>query len=516
MKSLIIIKIASGVAYGFLLLILIAGKVQSQTLDFIYAAPTASMDANFNNAQAFTRVHNGTVIPLMTGYRYVRVVPANVATFRTVASPLIRRTYDSITSGTSGLRKKLNRVMQLSGNKVAKITFLLINDGTGLPANVDSVFCSSPSGGIRIAWPCASNWRASTATGAYHGRVMLGEQAAALDANKPGGFKRWEATIIHEVSHTQMLRDVNGINKWSNRALGVHGLEISYGGDRGHWFEELQADEQQPMDEGLGYFWAIEHNPPMAAELDNFLNEKGRRFILGSRSFLTGTPQMWNAPHGVLCTGIPCITSAGDTMNVHLNTWITPATGGYELRSYRWADVPGKFVFYNEQMSEAYFYLYHKYGFHRPDTAFNKIFDGVKKLCMSANQRHRYPAHMANMLANSMEAYARSAAGQAEQTNGTLVSSMFAYALFDLLGHFGQSEADLKREFDINSATYIGYTPKPLAFNQYWAHRNAIRQLACPHLGGDSCNPAGTGNIDIQQAVAAVRDYFRNPARILK
>ena len=105
MKSLIIIKIASGLAYGLLLLILLAGKAKSQTLDFIYAAPTATMDANFNDAQAFTRVHNGTVIPLMTGYRYVRVVPANVGTFRTTAPPILRHTYDSITNANSRLRK---------------------------------------------------------------------------------------------------------------------------------------------------------------------------------------------------------------------------------------------------------------------------------------------------------------------------------------------------------------------------------------------------------------------------
>ena len=345
---------------------------------------------------------------------------------------------------------------------------------------------------------------------------MLGEQAANLDAAKAGGFKRWEATIIHEVSHTQMLRDVNGVNKWDNRTMGVSGIAISYGGDRGHWFDELQADEQQPMDEGLGYFWALEHNPPMTTELDNFLNAKGNRMSLGSRSFLTGVPEMWNAPHTVVCSGIPCVSADGHTYNVQLNTSITPATGGYQLRSYRWLDVPGKFVFYNEQMSEAYFYLFHKYGFLQRDTAYNKVFNAVKKLCVSANQRHRYPSHVANMLANSMEAYARSAAGQGEANNRTLVSSMFAYALYDLLGHFGQSEADLKREFDIHSATYIPYTPKPLAFNQYWAHRNAIRQLACPHLGGDSCNPTATGNIDIHRAVAAVRDYFKNPATILK
>jgi hypothetical protein len=511
MKKVIICIL--GIIVGVLAII---KETRSQQLEFIYAAPTATMDGAFNNARAFTRVINGTATPVMTGYRYVYINAGNSAQFHTVGSDNMKKTYDSINSATSGLRRKLNRVMQLSGNRVSKITFFLIDDRTGLPNNTDSIFCQGSQGSAIIAWPCASNWRANAATGTYRGRVMIGEQASRIDIAQAGGFKRWEATIIHEVSHTQMLRDVNGINKWDNRTMGVNGISISYGGDDGHWFEELQADEQQPMDEGLGYFWALEHNPPMTTELDNFLNRSDNRFLLGSRSFLSGTAAMWNAPHVVLCNGIPCVGPTGTAYNVRLNTWITPPTGGYELRSYKWLDVPGKFVFYNEQMSMAYFYLFHRYGFNQRDTAYNKIFDGVKKLCMTPNQRHRYPAHAANMFANSMEAYARSAAGQADAANNSLVSSMFAYALYDLLGHFGQSEADLRREFDINSATYIPYTPKPLAFNQYWAHRNQVKQIACQYLGGNNCAAGSTGTVNIHQAVAAVRDYFKDSTRILR
>ncbi len=62
--------------------------------------------------------------------------------------------------------------------------------------------------------------------------------------------------------------------------------------------------------------------------------------------------------------------------------------------------------------------------------------------------------------------YARTSIGQQEQANATLVSSMFAYALFDIITHFGMSDADLQREFLINSATYIPHTPKPLAVTQ--------------------------------------------------
>ena len=491
----------------------------SQTLEFIFSAPEATMTASFNNARAFTRNHGGVERTLMSGYLYVYVTPANMAQFRAIAPRRLIRTYDSITTPTSALRRKLNKVMTLSSGKLTRITFHLIDDSTGLPDNTDSLFCPGDHDDMTIAWPCASNWRVNAATGQYHGRVMLGSQAAKIDIDNTagGGFRRWEATIIHEVSHTQMLRDMDGVNKWDNRAaLRIDGIAISYGGDEGHWDIELQADEQQPMDEGLGSFWGLEYNPPMEAELDDFLNLKSERFGLGSRSFLTGLPDMWNAPHRVFCNGIPCIQAAGDTLHVTLNTDITSPDGGYQLRLYKWMDVPGTYVFYNELMSQGYFYLYHRYAFASRDTAFNKIFNAVKTLCVTANQRHRYPAHAANMFANSMEAYARSAAGQRDAGNNTLVSSMFAYALYDILTHFGQSEDELRRNFNINSATTIPYTPKPLAFTNYWAHRNQVRQIACPFLGGNSCNRGASGNIDIHRAVSAVRDYFKDSSRILR
>lgn len=465
--------------FTLVLLIVFNAVVYAQTLNFFYVGPTTTIDGTFGTANTFgfTRDSAGVQVPAMTGYRGVNITPANAGNFYTIASPNMRNTYDSITTVHSGLRTKLDKVLSMAGNRLATVAVLLTDDRTGLPAN--ATVCTSVSNGATIAWPCASNWK-DNVSNTYRARVSLGESASSLDIARAGGFRRWEATIIHEFSHTQMLRDTLGVNKWDNPAAQVSGIAISYGGDAGHWFSELQADQQQPLDEGLGTFWALEHNPPMATELINFLNDGTPKFLLGSRSFLTGVPTMWNAPHTVICSGpMPCVSATGDTMNVRLNTSITPSTGSYELRSYRWLDVPGDFVLYNEQMSEAYLYLFHQFGFQQKDTAYHKIFDATRILSIHANQRQRYPAHVANLLANSMEAYARTAAGQQEATNGTLVSSMFAYALYDLLGHFGRSEDALRREFDINSATYIPHTPKPVAFQQYWSHRNQVKNLAC-------------------------------------
>jgi hypothetical protein len=486
---------------------------QAQQLHYVYVAPTATLVGAFGaaNVRGLTRISSGAEVPAMTGYRRVDITPANVATFYTIAAPNLRRTFDSLTTPTSFLRRKLNSILAFTGNQVSETHLFLIDDRTGMP--VDAPFCDAPSGAMRIAWPCAANWKEGNT---YLARVSVGEGASNIDINKPGGFRRWEATILHEFSHTQMLRDTSGVNKWDDHSRGVEGIAISYGGDAGHWFEELQADQQQPMDEGLGNFWALEYNPPSSTEMDEFLNNRNPKFLLGSRSFLSGVSNMWNSPHIVRCSGLPCVTPDGHTMAVQLNTSITPSSGGYELREYRWLDVPGEFVFYNELMSESYFYLYHQYGFNNRDTAYNKLLSAVKTLCNYPVQRYRHPAHVANMLANSMEAYARTAAGQAEQANGTLVSSMFAYALFDIVTHFGMSDADLQREFDINSATYIPHTPKPIAFTQYFARRAQVKQIACPFLGGPNCTPNSTGAIDIHRAVREVKSYFTNPATILR
>ena len=153
MKNLFLKNLAISILGGLLLIIIGIMHAKAQQLEFIYAAPTATMDANFNNARAFTRVWNGTVIPVMNGYRYVYVDPANVGKFRSVAPAMIKKTYDSINQPASALRKKLDRVMKLSSNRVTKITFFLIDDNTGLPANTDSIFCQSPKGALTIAWP---------------------------------------------------------------------------------------------------------------------------------------------------------------------------------------------------------------------------------------------------------------------------------------------------------------------------------------------------------------------------
>jgi hypothetical protein len=105
------------------------GSLNAQTLQFFFVGPTAAMNSTFGAAstQGFMDHASGTA--MMSGYRYVPISAANVAQFRTMAAGTkILATYDSITTASTGLRRKLNRVMSLAGNRISTIFIFLTSD----------------------------------------------------------------------------------------------------------------------------------------------------------------------------------------------------------------------------------------------------------------------------------------------------------------------------------------------------------------------------------------------------
>lgn len=502
---------------NYLLIIIILGLAPgllSQNIRVFFYAPAAAITANFTGATA-AYIHRDSCGPNSTGYSYVLLDGNTASIFRTMTLGLrIRATYDSLVNLNSLMRKRISTLSVLSNGLVNDIDISIFDDRTGLNAT-ETCKCDFQSGALRGIWPCANNFRDKD--GKYWGWLNLGELAAnVIIANGAGGYWAWNETVVHEFSHTQFAVEYLSTGGAVRNKWGRNGLAISYGGDDGHWGDELQADPQSALDEGMATFWGLEHNKVGRDALINFLNMKTNRLVLGSHSFLTGTPQMWDAPHTVSFDGtIPAnkqvVTSCCGTIKLvapHIQTG-----GRYILRSYKWLDVPGDYVFYNEQMFQGFAQLFHELALVRNDTAFNMIVKSAQAMT-PPRERLRYPSFMANHIANSMELYASSVQGRAEETAKTLTSSMFVYALYDIITHFGITEARLKREFTISMATYLP-TPKPKAFDQYWTHRAAVKALACPHLGGNNCMP-GAGNIDIVKAIIAARDYFRDPSRILR
>jgi hypothetical protein len=479
------------------LILFFVSKIEAQKIQYFYFAPETSMQQAFGDkAKVFNRNdHNGVKYQELPGYEYVLIKSSNFTDFESIASPNMLKTYNRLTSNTS-LKKEIDNLLKLSEG-IVDVNVMLVDDRTGF--STTSLFCpkSDTADNQLFVWPCARIKKKKTGLG-YLGQVFLGERAALIDVAKTGGFINWEGTVIHEFSHTQFLPDPKfGKNKWKS-------VGISYGGDAGHWFSELMADEQMALDEGMGYFFGLAHNPQAAKNLIDFLNTKDPRFLLGSRSFLTGTSKMWNSPHRIKYSG-PVSNLPG-----WINLVNTPLEGNYELREYKWLDVPGKYIMYNEQMSEAYFYLYHRYAFADKKKAYKRVYLAAKEMAQP-NVHNRYPTFAVNHMAKNMELYASSVPGEHDANNNTLVSSMFSYGLMDLLTHFDMTEEDFKKKLrkDQSGGTL------PLAYTQYWSQRDKLKKLVCPFLGGSDCQN-GTGNIDILKATEVTRDFFIDSNLILK
>lgn len=490
------------------LYVLATGTTQAQNIRMFYFAPTATMTANFTGATA-AYIHADLCATNATGYSYVVLDNQTAPIFRNIAPPIIRQTYDSLTNVNSLMRRRLLQLRDLSNGVVNDIEMFLFDDRTELAAT-DTCKCFEIMSGKRGVWPCAGNQR--TSAGTYIGSVLLGELGANhIINNAVGGWWAWYQTVVHEFSHTQFALEYNAAGVPVANKFGRDGVTISYGGDASHWGSEILGGQQSALDEGLATFWGLERNTAGRTALINWLNDKTERLHLGSHSVLTGTAEMWNAPHNVVFTGtIPAnrvVTPAG-WRPIRLVNRDIETGASYQLRSYKWLDVPGNYTLYNEKMFQSYALFFYENAMSSRTDAFAMMLRAAKKMT-PPNNRLRYPAVFANALANEMEAFARTAAGRAAETNHTLVSSMFSYAMYDIVNHFGMTEADMQREFRV--ATGV---PAPIAFTRYWAERAALKQRVCPFLGGPNCT--GNGNIDFARAVAEAKAFCTDSSRILR
>ena len=446
---------------------LIPAWAEAQTITYHYVAPIAAIRAAFGSVStADTGFYD-------VGYVHVRITSANVAKFKAAAPKNLVKTYEAFQTGTP-LRKRLDQILKISGG-IVDVTAALVDDRTNISAN--SSFADAPrNDGSLYVWP-AAGVSGKLANGRYRGMIGLGTSAADTIVGEPGGWKAWEGTICHEVSHTQM---VNESTKWGS-------VNIVYGGDGGHWVSELIGEQELTFEEGLGTFFGLIDNPDWTRRaLIPFFRNAGERYDLESWSVLAGTSEIWNAPHSESRQTPPTPP---------------PTPGGqYAVRSYTWRNVPGFFVLFNENTSTAFHYFYWNHANGNRDSALDMILKEAST--MSQHRRKRNLAYAVNRLSLQLEDFAATPAGATAKTNGTLTSSMYPFALLDVLTHFGMSEADYKREHRANNPDR-----SPKAFADYWSRRNAVKQLVDPHL---TANP-----IRIEEAVRAVHDYFRAPATIL-
>jgi hypothetical protein len=169
---------------------------------------------------------------------------------------------------------------------------------------------------------------------------------------------------------------------------------------------------------------------------------------------------------------------------------------------YAWRDVPGYFVLNSEHTGTAYNLFFWLYANGNRDQAFNMIVAAAASMWDDYRKRDLF--YETNRLALQLERYADTPEGQAAQAAGTLTSSLYPFALLDILTHYGMTADEYQREYRRN---YPDRDPAALA--EYFAnHRDFVRRLVEPHLNASP--------IEIVQAVEVAHRNFQQARTILR
>ncbi len=446
---------------------LAAAEARAQTLTFVYVAPTATIQSTFPGAAA--QVMAG-------GYSGVTVTAANQAAMLAAAPPNMVRTFNSLQPGTP-LRARVDRVLRINGGITDNLV-LLTDDRTGLNAASTGIFATARINSLVAVWPAASVAPASA--GRHRGVIRLGELAAGQFASGSGGWRRWESVILHETLHTVFVGEKT---RWGS-------ISIVYGGDGSHYISEIAGEQENPFEEGLGTFFGMSHDDPAGLDdLARFFSRTNHRYLIESRSVLAGTAEVWNAPHREEERPLTDLARAEDR------------TGRYVWRYYRWRDVPGWYLLFSESTSMALNGYFWKHVNGNRDEALTLI--EASAAAMAFDRRKRFPTYAVNRLALQMEAFAGTAAGRTARTSRRLTSSMYPFALLDLITHFGMTEQKYRQDYDRNYPDR-----QPLAYAAYWTtHRARVQEIARPFITSDP--------IRFNEAVAAIHQYFQTAPTIL-
>lgn len=443
----------------------IASPAAAQDLTLFYVAPTADMTTHFDVAD---------IVGVSTsGYRAVEITATNQATFRAEAPADLVTLFDHLQTGQT-LRNRVDAVRAIAGSKV-DVELYLVDDRTGLSSGSGRFATEADSGNVYV-WPAASTSKVS-GTDDWLGRIGIGQWSADhIEANYPGGWAAVEATVLHEISHTQMIEtsQFGSFSKWGV----LNGRLITYGADGSHWIEEILGDQAPATEEGLGNFFGHLHNPADHQATIDFFRQTDERYFLEKQSVMAGVADLYNATR----------------TEVEL-------TDGTKPWAYTWKNIPGWYLLFSESTSTAYHFFFWQNAHDDNDKALEWIMSSSK--AMHETRLKRFLTYTANRLSLEMETHAATAEGKAQKAAGTLVSSMFPFALLDVLTDFDMSEADYKADYGRN---YPDADPK--AFAEYWKHRADIEKAARKHLDAKP--------IEIEEAIEAVRTYLLDETRILQ
>ncbi|HYU10556.1 MAG TPA: hypothetical protein VEK77_14360 [Gemmatimonadales bacterium] len=436
------------------------------TVQIEFVAPRDSMVATFGAANV-----QGGYAP---GYRGIIIGAGNVARFRAIAPPLLVRTFDSLQPG-SGMRRVIDTLLAVVGHGRVDIRYLLVNDSIGFAPGATGIFVARRQAGgpVSFIWPFATV--DSGPGNRFSGIVRLGVHEIPTFMADAGGWKAWEEVVVHESHHTQW---VGFPTKW--RSIG-----ISYGADGGHYASELLGDQPVPLDEGIATFYGEMLNEPSGYNgMIRFARDSSnRQYTLESWSVLAGSIPN-NIPRVVIDTVAP---------------FPPPGGGRYAFWGFRGRDVPGFYILFNENTGTLFHQFFWRNACTTRDAALRLILR--EDAAMWDTQLHRYLAFAANELARQMEAMAAAPAGSDAQACGVMTSSMFPYAILDILTHFGMSDQELRDEIGRQGVR------ASRASGEYLNQRAALRARIRPRM---DANP-----VQIEQAITEAVQWLRDPARIL-
>jgi hypothetical protein len=442
----------------------------AQTVSFVFVGPTAAMTSNFGAAN----VRGGYA----DGYRGVAVTAANLATFRKLAPANMQKTYDSLQPGTV-LRTKVDRLMKLSHGNVLDVQIHLVDDAAGLTGRYG--YADNPGPDSRVyVWPAAWSDPLTAPKKGWQGTIGIGEYWAGRLANpKVLGWTGWESVILHETLHTQFVGEST---KWGSTT-------ITYGMDGSHDFSEILGAQDLTFEEGLGTFYGYTHFDPKGYEKTNaFFANASDRYITEDASI----PASWE---------LRKFANRKEKVAIPPRVKrLQPDRTEYHRYHFYWKDVPGKDLLFNEWTSTGFHMYFWKHVNNDPDHAL-KLIEETSGWQWS-ELRRRYPTYAVNSLATQLEYFAATPEGQKKKAAGTLTSSMFPFALLDMITHFGMTDAEFKLEFSRDQ-----HAEESKALKDYWTHRAAIKKICDPHF---AANP-----IRFKEAVGEVHAYFQKAPTIL-
>lgn len=447
-----------------------AALAAQATIQVEYVAPRDTMVALFGAANV-----NAGFAPF---YRGVVVTAANVARFRAGADSLLVRTYDSLQRG-SRMRRMIDTIQIVVGRGRVDIRYLLVDDHLGFAVGQNGIFMARrQAGGPLTVWPFATvDTIPGTNPVRHQGIVRLGLTALPGFMHDSGGWKAWEEVVVHESHHTQW---VGMPTKWRS-------IRIAYGADGGHYGNELLGDQPVPLDEGIATFYGQILNEP-----------HGYRGLIRAARANSDSDYLlesWSVLAGFIPTNVPRIVV--DTHVPH-----TPPTPGgrYALWGFRWRNVPGFYLLFSENNGTLFNQFFWRNACTTRDAALRMIMQA--DATMWESQLDRYLYHEANELARQMEAQAAAPTGADARACGVLTSSLFPYAILDILTHFGMSDQELRDEINRQAGTRGSH-----AAREYLNQRAALRTQIRARM---DANP-----VQIEEAVAEALQYLRQPARIL-